>query len=135
MIAISGYDVLEQIYESDNTCIFRGKTLEHSNSVIIKILKSDYHTREEPARFRQEYEMTKNLNLDRVVSARRLFTNHNTLVLVFDEFASSSLDHLIAEQEFCLENALSLALQLAEALCDIHKAKIIHKNITYGVCR
>jgi serine/threonine protein kinase len=41
-ITISGYQILNQIYESANSLVYRGIRQEDNQAVILKILKEDY---------------------------------------------------------------------------------------------
>jgi serine/threonine protein kinase len=72
MITIPGYQILAQIYESANSLVYRGKREQDNQCVILKVLKEDYPTPQELTRYKQEYEITRNLNTDGVVKAEKL---------------------------------------------------------------
>jgi|GEM_PF-1582894 serine/threonine protein kinase len=79
MLKIDGYEILTQIYDSTNSNVYRGIRQEDNQPVILKILKEDYPTPSELTRYKQEYEITRNLNLDGVIKAYELKPYQMTL--------------------------------------------------------
>ncbi|MBW4592306.1 MAG: AAA family ATPase [Brasilonema angustatum HA4187-MV1] len=136
MITIRGYQLLTQIYESVNSLVYRGIRESGNQPVILKVLKDDYPTPSELTRYKQEYEMTRNLNLDGVVKAYGLEPIERTLVIIFEDFGATSLT-LLKEVggSFCLSaifsllEFLKLAIKIAEILGTIHTANVIHKDL------
>ncbi len=131
---ISGYEIFAQIYESANSVVYRGKRDEDNKAVILKILKEDYPTPQELTRYKQEYEITHNLNLDGVVKAYGLEPCQRTLAIILEDFGASSLNQLMngsvgANVFMPLPEFLKLAIKTAEIVGSIHTAKIIHKDI------
>jgi len=56
MNKINNYSIIEIIYESTKTLVYRAKNKEHNQSVIIKVMKSNYPSAEELASYHQEYD-------------------------------------------------------------------------------
>ncbi|MEW5857698.1 MAG: hypothetical protein AB1861_09995, partial [Cyanobacteriota bacterium] len=83
MITLPGYQILAQFYESINTLVYRAIREQNNKAVILKLYKEDYPTPSQLARYKQEYEITQNLNLDGVVRAIALEKYQNTLVIIF----------------------------------------------------
>ncbi|EGK86803.1 GAF domain-containing protein [Microcoleus vaginatus PCC 9802] len=134
MIRFPGIKVLAQIYESDNSVVYRGIREQDHKAVILKVLKQDYPTPSELTRYKQEYEITRNLNIEGVVKAYALETYQRTLVIILEDFGASSLrqlfkDSVDAGHILSLAKFLNLAIQTAEILGAIHAANIIHKDI------
>jgi len=136
MINIPGYQIVAQIYESANSVVYRGKTEQDNQSVILKVLQQDYPTAQELTRYKQEYEITRNLNIDGVVKAYGLEPYQRTLVIIFEDFGASSLKQLMNNRStssglcvFSLEEFFSIAIKTAEILGAIHAANILHKDI------
>ncbi|EDN68676.1 Serine/Threonine protein kinase and Signal Transduction Histidine Kinase [Beggiatoa sp. PS] len=117
--------------------MYRGVRTEDNQPVILKALKEDYPTPEELTRYRQEYEITKNLTLDGVVKTYGLEKYQNTLVIILEDFGGESLKDLLKAIQFPFEKEglegisqfLHLAIQIAGTLGQIHAANIIHKDI------
>ena len=128
MLAVPGYQVLTQIYESANSVVYRGIRNQDDKAVILKVLK-DYPAPEQLTRYKQEYEITRNLNLDSVTLAYSLEKYHRTLVIIFDDFGGDSLKILMASGNFTLSEFLTISIKITESLMSIHAADIIHKDI------
>ncbi len=52
MLAVPGYQVLTQIYESANSVVYRGTRNQDDKAVILKVLKQDYPTPEQLTRYK-----------------------------------------------------------------------------------
>ncbi|MFN6468359.1 MAG: AAA family ATPase [Nostoc sp. SerVER01] len=129
MNAIKNYQILEQIYESDNSLVYRGILKPDRQPIILKILKENYPNSSELNRYKQEYEITRSINADGIIKAYSLERYQNSLVMFLEDFGGSSLKILISEGQFILEEFLTIALKITESLAAIHNANIIHKDI------
>ncbi|WP_228061932.1 ATP-binding protein, partial [[Phormidium] sp. LEGE 05292] len=126
---MDNYQILSKIYESSNSLVYRAVHKSRHHPVILKILKEDYPNPAELTRYKQEYEITKSLQIDGVIKAYELLPYKNTLAMVLEDFGGQSLDILLQSQTFSLAEFLSVAIQIAQALSEIHAAHIIHKDI------
>lgn len=129
MLVLPDYQILAQIYQSANSRVYRSRRQPDNQPVILKLLNLDYPTPEELSRYQQAYEITRSLHLAGVVRAYDLQKYQNTLVMVLEDFGGESLEILLESRNFSLSEFLSLAIQLAETLSQIHAANIIHKDI------
>ena len=131
MISLPGYQINVQIYESANSIVYRGIREADNQPVILKRLKEDYPSPQELTRYKQEYEITRSLNLEGIVRAECLERYQNTLVIIFSDIGGNSLKTAIAENRlsFSLPELLRIAIQISESLGTIHAANIIHKDI------
>jgi len=129
MVIVAGCRILDQIYESRNSLVYRGIRESDQQSVILKVLKQDYPTPAEINRYQQEYQITRSLNFGGVVQAYSLEPYQTTLVIIFEDFGGSSLRLLLQKRGFTLKEFLSIAIRNTESLGRIHAAHIIHKDI------
>jgi len=148
MLTLPNYQIGTQIYESANSLVYRGVRDEDNQPVILKMLKEDYPTPAELTRYRQEYEITHDLDSTGIIKVYDIEKYQNTLVIILEDFGGESLKTALSpfrqaqrptsevelveteEQEGILfSDFLSLAIQIAEALGQIHTANIIHKDI------
>jgi predicted ATPase/serine phosphatase RsbU (regulator of sigma subunit)/tRNA A-37 threonylcarbamoyl transferase component Bud32 len=134
MIEINGYQTIAQIYESDNSIVYRGIRQQDNLPVILKMLKQDYPTPAQLTHYRQEYEITRNLNLEGVIKAYSLEEYQRTLVIILEDFGGNSLKRLTnnSEQKQAITSFnkfLDIAIQATEILAQIHAANVIHKDI------
>ncbi|MFN6571262.1 AAA family ATPase [Dendronalium sp. ChiSLP03b] len=124
------YQISQKIYESANSLVYRAILKPDNQPVILKILKENYPTPSELTRYKQEYEVTRSLNTDRVINAYDLLRYKNSLVMFLEDFGGESLKLLMGNQrQFTLKEFLSIAIKTTEGLAAIHAANIIHKDI------
>ncbi len=129
MLTLPNYKIGSQIYESINSLVYRGHRKKDNQPVILKMLKQDYPTPAELTRYRQEYEITHDLDLAGVIKAYGIEKYQNTLVIILEDFGGESLKQVMANQTLTLKAFLPLAIQIADSLGNIHAADIIHKDI------
>ncbi|MEW6498584.1 MAG: serine/threonine-protein kinase PknK, partial [Cyanobacteriota bacterium] len=136
MIALSGITIQSKIYESSNSLVYRGIRTQDERAIVVKMLKQDYPSPQELTRYRQEYEITRSLNLEGVVKAYRQQDYQRTLVILLEDFGGESLEQWMRQQSgFCpmsLPAFLRLAIALTDILGSIHANTIIHKDINPG---
>src|SRR6476469_9435987 len=129
MINLAGYDITKQIHESNNSLVYRGLRKQDNQPVILKFLKQDYPLPASLVRYKQEYEITHNLNLESVPKTYSLERYHNSLAIIFEDCGGDSLKLLSASHQLTLEEFLLTAIKITRALGEIHRHKIIHKDI------
>jgi len=129
---MSDYKIVGQIYETQNSQVYRAQLEGENRQIILKKLKPDYPTPSEMARYRLEYEIIRSLNALKVkgaIAAYDLQRYENTLAMIVEDFGGESLQKLMSQRKFSLTEALKVALKVAESLGEIHKAQIVHKDI------
>ncbi|MFN6561116.1 MAG: AAA family ATPase [Nostoc sp. ChiSLP01] len=129
MNQIKHYQILQQIYESDNSLVYRAIVKPGNQPIILKILKENYPNTSELNRYKQEYEITRSINSDGIIKAYGLERYQNSLVMFLEDFGGSSLKILRSQRQFVLEEFLSIAVKITESLAVIHDTNIIHKDI------
>ncbi len=126
---ISGYHLTEQIYESNNSYVYRGHREVDDVPVILKILNDEFPSPERVARFRREYEITRNLELPGVIVAYNLQKHRHTFMIVLDDFGAQSLDRLLKTGPIPPLDFLPLTIQITDILGQVHQQHIMHKDI------
>ncbi|MEH2105471.1 trifunctional serine/threonine-protein kinase/ATP-binding protein/sensor histidine kinase [Nostoc sp.] len=129
MLMLSGYQIIEQIYESSNSLIYRGYREADNQPVILKTLRDIYPSPERIACYQREYDIIHNLHFTGVVQVYALEIHQQRPVLVLEDFGGSSLAQLQLAGEIELEQFLRLGISIVESLRQIHAANIIHKDI------
>src|SRR4028119_1223422 len=137
MIVLSGITIQNKIYESSASLVYRGLREEDSQAIVIKLLKQDYPSLQELTRYRQEYAITRFLNIEGVIRAYNQQDYQRTLVILLEDFFGESLEYWIQQrpEAFCpmpVSNFFPLAINLSKILGRIHAANVIHKNINPG---
>ncbi len=123
------YHIIKKIYESANSLVYRAILKANNQAIILKILQENYPTPSELTRYKQEYEITRSLNVDSIVKAYDLQRYENSLVIFLEDFGGQSLKLLLSQSQLSLEEFLTIAIKTTESLAAIHKANIIHKDI------
>ncbi|EGK84129.1 serine/threonine protein kinase [Microcoleus vaginatus FGP-2] len=129
MINLAGYEITNQIHESNNSLVYRGLRKQDNQRVILKFLKQDYPMPASLVRYKQEYEITRNLNLESVPKTYSLERYQNSLVIIFEDSGGKSFNLWLASHKLTLEEFLATGIKITRALGDLHQHNIIHKDI------
>lgn len=129
MNAIADYQIIAKIYESANSLVYRAVSNSNATPVILKVLKEDYPTPSELTRYKQEYQITRSLEIEGAIAAYDLLPYGNTLAMVLEDFGGVSLDILLRSQKFTPSKFLHLAIAIADTLSRIHDNNVIHKDL------
>ena len=124
------YILREKIHETRHSIIYRGHKENESQPFIIKLLKTIYPTPSEIARFKQEYELIKNLDLEGVIKTFDIIKYDDRFALILEDFNGVSLKSLLDEKKkFDLKSFLGISVKIAETLGKIHLKGIAHRDI------
>ncbi|MCT7969363.1 AAA family ATPase [Laspinema sp. D1] len=126
---ILGYELAEPMETGLNTIIYRGYNATDGTTAIFKILASPSPTIEDLIKFRNEYEICKNLDIPGIVKPLALTDYQNSLALVLEDFGGQSLKKSMDRKPLTLAEFLHLGIQLATSLGQLHHHQIVHKDI------
>ncbi|HOV27338.1 MAG TPA: diguanylate cyclase [Pseudobacteroides sp.] len=129
MVNLSGYKIGEQILKSSDTTILRGNRISDNTSVIIKVLNNEYPTADKLESFRREYELAKRLTGDKIIKMYSLDNFENSLAIVMEDFGGKSLSYILKTHNISFEDKLLISIDIADAIMQIHRQKVIHKDI------
>ena len=127
--SMSGHKAIQKIYESDHSLVYRTERETDHFPVILKILRDDYKSTEEYARYYNEYEIISSLDIDGVIKVYGLEMDHNSLVLQSEDIGGESLNRIIEHRTLDVPEFLDLAIKLADTLGKNHAAGVVHKDI------
>jgi predicted ATPase len=127
---ILGYETTDTLDECADSITYRARSLDKTNSVLLKILKGAPPSPNRLARFRRGIDAARLFQSDRILKVLRLEPLNNTLVAMFEDFGGNSLDYWIRQGGLSLSERLTIAIAICDALTDIHDAGVIHKDIT-----
>ncbi|MGG6263691.1 trifunctional serine/threonine-protein kinase/ATP-binding protein/sensor histidine kinase [Leptolyngbya sp. AN03gr2] len=129
MVMLPGYEIVEKIYESSKTLVYRGVRSNDQKPVVIKALKNQYPTPREIAVFRKQYSLANHLGILGIVRPYSLETYENQWTLILEDFGAISLREYCRTNSFDLKEFLSIAIQTTEILGELHRNRIIHKDL------
>ena len=113
-----------KLYESNKTVVYKQKIEGFTNGVIIKFLKTKNPTEQQLNRFYHEYDITNQLKSKYIRKAIKKTIIDGKPAVVLEYFDGSNLLQIKELDRFIL-----LAGKIVEALGEIHKLNIIHKDI------
>jgi predicted ATPase/signal transduction histidine kinase len=136
-VALAGYRLLERLYSGSRTVVYRGIRLVDDQPVIVKLLQQDYPSFHDLLQFRNQYAImrriadanAKNLNIPGIIRPYSLEPYRNSYALVMEDFGGVSLRDYTGNRRLAIAEVLSIALQLAQILHDLHASRVIHKDI------
>ncbi|WP_414544890.1 AAA family ATPase [Nostoc sp. CCY0012] len=135
---ILGYRITEQIYSGSKTLVYRGIREQDEQPVILKLMRNEYPTFAEIAQFRNQYTITQNIELSGIVKPHSIETYRNGYVLVMEDFGCISLKDWQRQQlangkkSVSLSEFFHIAIEVASSLEELHRHRIIHKDIKPG---
>lgn len=125
----SGYVILEQLYVGSRTAVYRAMQTAQQQSIVLKVLQSEYPNFKELAQFRNQYTITKNLAIPGIIQPLSLEPLENSYALVMEDWGGISLEQYAQQQPLEIAEVLSIAIQVSEILHDLHQHRVIHKDI------
>ncbi len=126
---ISGYQFTQLLYSSSRTFVYRAIHQESQQVVIVKVPRQEYPTASELIQFRNQYTLTKNLNLPGVVQPHKLENYGNGYALIMEDYGGVSLQTHYQARALTMQEFFPIALQLADILDGLCRHCIIHKDI------
>jgi predicted ATPase/signal transduction histidine kinase len=118
--------MLEHLYVGRAATVYRARARRSGASVVLKMPKPGARNL---ARLRHEYTILKDLDLPGVIRARGLEEQGSEVALVLDDLGGETLAARLARGPVQLPEALSIAVELADTLGQIHQRCIMHKDI------
>lgn len=127
---LPNYKVHNLLYESTTSLIYQGKRQNDEQPVVIKIQKQAFPTPEELAHYQQEFNITKKVSANGVIQVYDLQKYQNKFFIVLEDIDGCSLKQLLNQNcSFSIKTFLNLAIDITQALAEIHAQNIIHKDI------
>ncbi|MBD2691354.1 ATP-binding sensor histidine kinase [Anabaena catenula] len=137
MMKLAGYQIGEEIYLGSRTLVYRGMKEENQKPVVIKLLRREYPNFNELVQFRNQYTITKDLNIPGIVKTYSLENYQNGYALVMEDFGGISLkedmkkwgDKGMGGIKEGLSKFFVIAIQIVSILEELYHHRIIHKDI------
>jgi predicted ATPase/signal transduction histidine kinase len=126
---LPNYRITEQLYDGSRTLVYRGISALDQKFVVIKLLKSEYPTFNELVQFRNQYAITKNLDLAGVIKPIALENYGNSFALVMEDMGGISLADYLGGSSMSLDEFLPYAIAIAQILAELYHNRVIHKDI------
>ena len=110
--------------------VYKARDTRLNRSVAIKVLPRDQMSDpERKRRFIQEARAASALNHPNIITIYDIGSEGGIDFVVMEYVAGKTLDQLIGRKGMKLNEALKLAIQMADALAKAHSAGIIHRDL------
>jgi predicted ATPase/signal transduction histidine kinase len=126
---LQGYVFTDTLHETDRTIVYRAIRDRDALPVVVKLLKPEYPSLRDISRLRYEYGITQQICLDGVIKSYDLLECGNRLALILEDFGGRSLHPVAQKPALTLSELLTLAIQVADTLAQLHAQGIVHKDI------
>jgi PAS domain S-box-containing protein len=127
-LSLDGFRSTRVLRDSGRTRVFAAIRESDRRPVLVKLFELDPHEALE-VRVEHEFRALQGLELNGVVEALALERGHGYVALIYDWCEGVNLDEYRSGQPLALSEAMNVAQQLARRLADIHRHKLIHRNI------
>ena len=129
MLQLDGYRDLEVIYDGGKSQVFRATRDEDGAPVVLKLLKAERPSMEERTRYHHEYLLASSHAMEQVIRAHAMHPCGQSLVICFDDIGGDALRYCFQGGPPDVASLLRLSIQIADALGELHRASLIHKDI------
>ncbi|WP_437972031.1 AAA family ATPase [Sorangium sp. So ce260] len=121
--------VSQQIYSDSSIEVFEGTWGDERKPAVFKVLRNEFPSSRELAALRHEYNVLCELDVEGVVKAYGIEKHRNGLALVLEMPSRTTLHDILRAGRLELKAALTIARSAARVLDEIHRRKVIHKDI------
>ncbi|MGK7918442.1 MAG: AAA family ATPase, partial [Trichodesmium sp.] len=136
MNKILNYELLEEIYRSARTIVYRAYSESDEKLVILKLPNHPYPNFYSLTQYRNAYTLLKNFNFPGIVKILALEKFEKRLILVMEDFGGTSLPEYLSQENLSkhsnsdnINQFFQIALQIINTLEKLHQNQIIHKDI------
>jgi len=124
------YQIIEKIGEGGMGEVYQAKDLKLGRNVAIKVLPEEFaKDTDRVARFQREATLLASLNHPNIAAIHGLEESGGTQFIVLELVEGQTLRDRIKPGPIPVEEALKLALQIAEALEAAHEKGVIHRDL------
>jgi predicted ATPase/serine phosphatase RsbU (regulator of sigma subunit) len=130
MDKIQDYAIIEKIAETRGSLVYRGRKEDEQDTMVIKVLKTRYPSLSDVARYKQEYDLIKSIDLEGVIKTYDLLEHDGTFALVLEDFDGISIRDLLKKKKsYDIKEFLKTSVKIADILGNLHMKDIVHRDI------
>ena len=124
------YEITAQIGEGGMGVVYRAKDFHLGREVALKVLPEGFtQDAERLARFEREAKLLASLNHPNIAQIYGLETSGGSPALVMELVEGPTLADRLAQGSLSIDESLSIARQIAQALEEAHEKGIIHRDL------
>jgi Tol biopolymer transport system component len=127
---LGSYEITAQIGEGGMGLVFKAKDFHLGREVALKVLPAGFtQDAERLARFEREAKLLASLNHPNIAQIYGLETSGRSPALVMELVEGPTLADRLAQGSLSIDESLSIARQIAEALEEAHEKGIVHRDL------
>ena len=127
---LPGYILDSELHRGRKRVVYRARRGTDGYPLILKALADEFPSPADTASLRREYQILQSLPLPGSARPLALETYRDRVILVLEDCGDTTLKALVAEGALDVGPALSIAHQLASTLADVHRAGVVHKDVS-----
>jgi len=130
---ILGYDVVEELFRSRTTLIYRARHQASGAPVVLKVARGSEDELSQEQRLRREHALLTQLaELQDVIAPVAIGRADGQWVMALEDIGGASLASAVQARPLAAGDFLPIAVRVAAALARIHAADVIHKDLNPG---
>ncbi|MDY6833816.1 MAG: AAA family ATPase [Chloroflexota bacterium] len=130
MVRIREYTPKEEVYHGRNIVSYKGIRDIDKQPVLINTYRTNGVAPAQIARFKQGLSKVQSLDSERFISIYGVDYRSEGLTIILEDFLGMPLNEYFDEKNWTMEEFLDIAIQLTDALGEIHKAGIVLREMS-----
>lgn len=127
---LSKYRVLEKIGEGGMGVVYRARDMKLDRNVALKFIRTDaVLTKEDRARIVREAQAAASLSHSNIATVYEIEDADGHTFIAMECVDGEGLDVLIAEGRVTMDDAIDIAIQIAEGLQAAHEEGVVHRDV------
>ncbi len=127
---INGYSLEAELHQGLSSRVYRARRASDNHPVVVKVLKNEFPSSHELARYEREFKIAARLKLARSVRVLAITRAGHRSVIVYEDDASVSLRRMYGGRMQEAGTLLGVADGLGRALAELHGLKLMHNDIS-----
>ncbi|PRQ00020.1 Sensor protein FixL [Enhygromyxa salina] len=127
-LSLDGYRSTRTLRDSGRTRVYAAVRERDQRPVVVKLHEFDADEGVE-VRVEHDFRMIQGLELDGAVDVLALERSGGSLAVVLDWCEGVNLDEYCGGQPVALGDFMTIALQVSRTLAEVHRYKVIHRNL------
>ncbi len=129
-MTLAGYQLREFLHQGPKSIVYRATRLADGGTVILKTSTEERPEPRRVAELRHEYAISSRLSVPGVARALSLVEFGGRPALELEDIGAISLRQYVDRQgRLSVERCIDVVLQLSQALAEIHRSGVVHKDI------
>jgi predicted ATPase/serine/threonine protein kinase/GAF domain-containing protein len=127
---LPGYTDMDVLHDGVRTTVLRARRITDGQLVVLKQLRTPFPSAAELARLHREFDLGAAAAGPSIVAMHGMHSGEGTAWLEMEHCRGSSLEALAARRPLPSRVVVEIALRLVAALDHVHRAGIVHKDVS-----